>query len=87
MKIAPKIAISLGSSVLQKNCHGLLKRAQLAKNRLIWSPCITLVHHRLLGFFLFLTLAPLVLPILELTFNFFYLDKRSSQICMTVPKS
>jgi len=37
MKIAQNCHF-LGYSILSKNCHGLIKVAQLAKNRPIWSP-------------------------------------------------
>jgi hypothetical protein len=39
LKFAQKIAIFLGEFISLKNRHPLLKVAQLAKNRPIWSPC------------------------------------------------
>jgi hypothetical protein len=38
LKFAQKIAIFLGEFISLKNRHPLLKVAQLAKNRPIWSP-------------------------------------------------
>jgi len=46
MKIAQKITIFGGYSILLKNHHGLLKRAQLAKKSLIRSPCQLVTNDR-----------------------------------------